>query len=88
MHYGRLIFKFLLTLKVSEYCNDNELFRLSKWLMELLAEINFKLEKKEIIYEGDNAGLREQKLKEVRNEYEKKYKMELDSYIRSQNNFG
>lgn len=63
LHYGRLIFKFLLTLKVSEYCNDNELFRLSKWLMELLAEINFKLEKKEIIYEGDNASLREQKLK-------------------------
>jgi mevalonate pyrophosphate decarboxylase len=56
--------------------------------MELLAEINIKLEKKEIIYEGDNASLREQKLKEVRNEYEKKYKMELDSYIRSQNNFG
>jgi hypothetical protein len=37
LHYGRLIFKFLLTLKVSDYSNDNELFRLSKWLMELLA---------------------------------------------------
>lgn len=43
LHYGRLIFKFLLTLKVSEYSNDNELFRLSKWLMELLGEINTKL---------------------------------------------
>jgi len=59
----------LLTLKVSEYCNDNELLRLSKCLMELLAESNYKLENKEIIYEGDNASLREQKLKEVRNEY-------------------
>lgn len=58
LHYGRLIFKFLLTLKVSDYTNDNELFRLSKWLMELLAEINEKLEKKEIIYEGENANLR------------------------------
>lgn len=43
LHYGRLIFKFLLTLKVSDYSNDNELFRLSKWLMELLGEINEKL---------------------------------------------
>lgn len=37
--------------------------------MELLSEINYKLEKKEILYEGENANLREQKLKEVRNEY-------------------
>ena len=42
--------------------------------MELLAEINLKLEKKEVIYEGENASLREQKLKEVRSEYEKKYR--------------
>jgi hypothetical protein len=88
LHYGRLIFKFLLTLKVSDYSNDNELFRLSKWLMELLGEISEKLEKKEIIYEGENAGLREQKLKEVRNEYEKKYRAELESYMRPQNNYG
>ena len=33
LHYGRLIFKFLLTLKVSEYSNDGELLKLSKWLM-------------------------------------------------------
>ena len=46
LHYGRLIFKFLLTLKVSEYSNDNELFKLSKWLMELLSEINDKLERR------------------------------------------
>ena len=63
-----------MTLKVSEYSNDNELFKLSRWLMELLAEINLKLEKKEVIYEGENASLREQKLKEVRSEYEKKYR--------------
>jgi hypothetical protein len=88
LHYGRLIFKFLLTLKVSEYSNDNELFKLSKWLMELLGEIKVKLEKKEIIYEGDNASLREQKLKEVRNEYEKKYRSELDNYITEQHTFG
>jgi hypothetical protein len=37
LHYGRLIYKYLLTLKVTEYSNDNELFKLSKWLMELLA---------------------------------------------------
>jgi len=40
----------LLTLKVSEYNNDKELIQLSKWLMELLAEINEKIEKKEITY--------------------------------------
>lgn len=88
LHYGRLIFKFLLTLKVSEYSNDNELFKLSKWLMELLAEISEKLDRREIVYEGENAHLREQKLKEVRNEYEKKYRAELDNYIRYQHNFG
>lgn len=88
LHYGRLIFKFLLTLKVSEYSNDNELFKLSKWLMELLGEINDKLERKEVVYEGENASLREQKLREVRNEYEKKYRAELSNYIRSQVNFG
>lgn len=43
LHYGRLIFKFLLTLKISEYSNDNELFKLSKWLMELLREISEKI---------------------------------------------
>ena len=37
LHYGRLIFKFLVTLKITEYSNDNELFKLTKWLMELLA---------------------------------------------------
>jgi hypothetical protein len=52
LHYGRLIFKFLLTLKISEYSNDNELFKLSKWLMELLGEINSKIERKHIVYEG------------------------------------
>lgn len=53
----------MLTLKISEYSNDNELFKLSKWLMELLGEINQKLERKEIVYEGENASLREHKLK-------------------------
>jgi hypothetical protein len=33
LHYGRLIFKFLLTLKVTEYASDKELIQLSKWLM-------------------------------------------------------
>lgn len=37
LHYGRLIFKFLLTLKVSDYKNDNELFKLTQWLMDLLS---------------------------------------------------
>ena len=33
LHYGRLIFKFLLTLKVTEYASDKELIQISKWLM-------------------------------------------------------
>jgi hypothetical protein len=88
LHYGRLIFKFLLTLKISEYSNDNELFKLSRWLMELLGEIQQKIERREIVYEGENAPLREQKLKEVRNEYEKKYKSELANYTRANLSFG
>ena len=39
-------------------------------------------------YEGDNAALREQKLKEVRNEYEKKYRGELGHYARGAFSFG
>lgn len=66
LHYARLIFKFLLTLKVSDYSNNNELLKLTKWLMDLLAEIGEKVERKEVIYEGDNASLREKKLREVR----------------------
>jgi hypothetical protein len=37
LHYCRLIFKFLLTVKMSEYINNNELFKLTKWLMLILA---------------------------------------------------
>jgi hypothetical protein len=35
--------------------------------MQLLNEMNEKIQKKEIMYEGENATMREQKLKEVRN---------------------
>lgn len=33
LHYARLIFKFLLMLKVSVYCNNNELLKMTSWLM-------------------------------------------------------
>lgn len=50
LHYGRLIFKFLLMLKVSVYSNSNELFKMTRWLMDVLAEISEKIERKEVVY--------------------------------------
>ncbi len=50
LHYARLIFKFVLMLKVSSYSNNNELFKLTRWLMEVLAEINEKIERREVVY--------------------------------------
>ena len=63
LHYGRLIFKFLLTLKLSKYHNDGEVRKLSRWLMQLLAEIEQKIENKDVVFEGESATLREQKLR-------------------------
>jgi hypothetical protein len=50
LHYARLIFKFLLMLKVSVYSNNNELFKMTRWLMEVLAEISEKIERKDVLY--------------------------------------
>ena len=63
LHYGRLIFKFLQTLKLTEFKNEGELRRLTRWLLQLLAEIEQRIDNKEVVYEGDNAPLREQKLR-------------------------
>lgn len=40
-------------------------------------EIKIKINENGIVYEGENAWLRERKLREVTNEYAKKYKQEL-----------
>lgn len=40
--------------------------------------VNMRIDNHEVIYEGDNAALREEKLKEVSKEYEKKYSKELN----------
>jgi hypothetical protein len=39
-------------------------------------------------YDGENAGLREEKLREVRNEYYRKYCSELESYIQGGEHYG
>ena len=53
--------------------------------MKILREVNDKIDKKSIIYEGENVWLREKKLKEVANEYSKKYIAELGENVSATN---
>ena len=85
LHYCRLIYKYTTTLKQSPYSDENQVKTFSKWLMKILKEVNDKIDNKTIIYEGDNIWLREKKLKEVANEYSKKYVAELGENIPATN---
>ena len=49
-----------------------------RWLGIVVKTVNTRIDKKEVVYEGENAGLREEKLREVSKEYEKKYSKELN----------
>ena len=46
-----------------QHLSEGELRRLTRWLLQLLAEIEQRIDNKEVVYEGDNAPLREQKLR-------------------------
>jgi hypothetical protein len=50
---------------------------LSGWVLYLIEEIKNKISLNEVLYDGENVYLREKKLKEVTNEYSKKYTYEL-----------
>ena len=52
----------------------------SEWVMTLMQEIKLKVNSNGIIYEGENNWLKEKKLREVINEYIKKYQQELQTY--------
>ena len=56
--------------------------------MDLLSDIKYKIDNKEVLYDGDNALIRQKKLREVRDEYQKKYKAELGAYMTSHSVFG
>ncbi len=49
-----------------------------RWLAIVVKTVNTRINNREVIYEGENAALREEKLKEVSKEYEKKYSKELN----------
>ncbi len=57
----------------AEFRNEKESVMFSRWLMLMLEDVNYNVECNQISYEGENAQLREQKLKEVVSEYLKKY---------------
>ena len=61
----------------SSYSEENQIKTFTAWLLVLMEEIKGKINNNGIIYEGENAWLREKKLREVTNEYSKKYKHEL-----------
>ncbi len=85
LHYGRLIFKFILLLKEQENWQGNyfeEVYTLTKWLFVILDEVADKIENKEISFEGGTSPeIREKKLIEVTSEYQKKYRKELQTEL-------
>lgn len=67
LHYCRLIYKYVIALRESNLYEDSQARYLSGWLMLLMEEINKKINENGIIYDGENAPLREKKLREVTN---------------------
>lgn len=74
LHYCRLIYKYIIAVKESSDGEENQVKTFTAWLLLLMEEIRAKINNQGIIYEGENAWLREKKLREVTNEYSKKYK--------------
>lgn len=77
LHYCRLIYKYIIALRDSSYSEENQIKTFTAWLLTMMDEIKAQISSNGIIYQGQNAWLREKKLKEVANEYQKKYKHEL-----------
>lgn len=73
LHYCRLIYKYVTSLKTIHPSEDSQIRILSTWVLLIIEEIKVKINDSSIIYEGENIWLREKKLREVTNEYSKKY---------------
>lgn len=61
------------SLKTIHPSEDSQIRILSTWVLLIIEEIKVKINDSSIIYEGENIWLREKKLREVTNEYSKKY---------------
>lgn len=61
LHYGRAIYKFLMLFREHGDKDHSIPFTLTKWLMELIEEIEAKIKQDEIDYEEDRL-IRQEKL--------------------------
>lgn len=82
LHYCRGLFR-CIQLMIAIREGETEIRFLTSWLIIVLEELNRKLNQGEIVFDGENSATKAQKLREVRNEYERKYVNELKLYISS-----
>lgn len=88
LHYCRLMYKYVIGLKSTQVNEENQIRILSSWVLLVMSEIKKKISQNGIIYEGENSMLREKKLRQVTNEYTKKYNIELTDLSNSEMNLG
>lgn len=73
LHYCRLVYKYVVLMKETHPSEDNQIRTLAGWVLFFMDEIKNKINEGSVIYERDNGYIREKKLREVTNEYTKKY---------------
>lgn len=67
LHYCRLIYKYVTVLQIlkdhKSVGDENRRNVFVRWLAIVVKTVNTRIDNKEVIYEGQNAALREEKLK-------------------------
>lgn len=71
------MYKFVISMRESLHNDEGIVNFFSAWVLTLMDEIKSKINENGVSYDGDNGWLREKKLREVINEYTKKYQTEL-----------
>ncbi len=72
LHYCRLVYKYVTVMQVMKdhkLGDENRKNVFVRWLAIVVKTVNTRIDNHEVIYEGENAALREEKLKEVSKEY-------------------
>ena len=80
LHYCRGLFRCLLVM-ISLGSKEADIKYLTGWLILALEELNNRLNEGGITFEGGNGDAKAKMFREVRNEYERKYTVELKKYV-------